>query len=60
MLFFVLMGLCMLVVLATLGTGLVVMARGGEANARYGNRLMQLRVAAQALAILFFALALLT
>ena len=53
------MGVSMLVVLASLGTGLIVMARGGDVNARYGNRLMQLRVAAQALALLFLALALL-
>lgn len=53
------MGVSMLVVLASLGTGLIVMARGGDVNARYGNRLMQLRVAAQGLALLFLALALL-
>ena len=53
------MGVSMLVVLASLGTGLIVMARGGDVNARYGNRLMQLRVAAQAMAIVFLALALL-
>ncbi len=54
------MGLSMVVVLASLGTGLVVMARGGDVNARFGNRLMQVRVAAQALALLFFALAMIT
>ena len=44
-------------VLVCLGVGLVGMARGGDFNRRYGNRLMQARVALQGLALLFFAIA---
>lgn len=50
----------MIAVLATLGAGLVGMTRGGDFNARHGNRLMRLRVALQGLAILLFVLAVLT
>ena len=50
-------GVCMLAVLGSLGAGVVGMARGGEFNARYGNKLMQARVVFQGLAIAFLALA---
>jgi len=46
--------------LAILATGLVGMARGGEFNKRYGNKLMRWRVGMQAVAIVFLALAFLT
>lgn len=49
--------LAMLAVLATLFVGLVGMARGGEFNARYGNRLMRLRVILQGLALLLVIVA---
>jgi len=57
--FFVLMVIAMVAVLGALGTGLYAMTRGGEFNAKYGNRLMQLRVALQAVALLLFGLAML-
>ena len=44
------------VVLLVLLAGLVVMARGGRFNAKHGNTLMRLRVAAQAGAVLIFLL----
>lgn len=50
----------MLAVLGTLAIGLFSMARGGEFNARYGNRLMRLRVWLQALALVLFVLAMLS
>ncbi|MFC7333012.1 twin transmembrane helix small protein [Rhodocista pekingensis] len=50
----------MLAVLGALVVGLVAMARGGEFAARHGNRLMRLRVALQALALVLFVLVLLS
>ena len=50
-----------LAALATLGilvTGMVSMIRGGDFNRKYGNRLMQWRVLAQAVAIGLVMLAL--
>ncbi len=58
--FLVLMAVAMVAVLASLFGGLIAMAHGGEFNARYGNKLMRWRVAAQAMALLFFAAAMLT
>ena len=52
--FAVLMGLGMAITLGVLFTGLIAMARGGEFNDKYANKL------AQAIALLFFALAMLT
>ena len=49
-LLFTAMGLTVLV----LFTGLLSMARGGEFNRKYGNRLMRLRVLFQAIAIAIF------
>ncbi len=57
--FFILMILAMVAVLGSLFGGLLAMARGGDFNARYGNKLMRWRVAAQGLALLFFAAAML-
>ncbi len=37
--------------LAVLLAGVVAMLRGGEFNAKYGNKLMRARVACQALAV---------
>jgi len=53
----VLLALALLVVLGILFTGLVAMARGGEFNRKYGNRLMRWRVIAQAGALVLLALA---
>lgn len=41
----------MLAVAGVLVTGVVVMARGGEANRKYGNKLMAWRVGLQGLAL---------
>lgn len=49
-----LIGASLLAVLATLFTGLVSMTKGGEFNARYGNKLMRLRVILQAVTIALF------
>jgi hypothetical protein len=51
------LGLAMLSVLAVLVIGLVSMIKGGEFNAKYGNRLMQARVTLQGLALALLALA---
>lgn len=48
---------CMLGVVVVIVTGIVSMARGGAFNEKYGNKLMQARVALQGLAVLFFVLA---
>ncbi len=53
-LLFAAMGLTVLVLFA----GLFSMARGGEFNRKYGNRLMRLRVLFQAIAIAILALVL--
>jgi hypothetical protein len=58
--FAILMILTMLAVFASLAIGVFGMARGGEFNRKYGNRLMQARVYLQAGALAFFVLALLT
>ncbi|MCP5432000.1 MAG: twin transmembrane helix small protein [Alphaproteobacteria bacterium] len=47
------------VVVAILGAGLFAMARGGTFDKKYSNRLMQLRVVAQGVALLLILLALL-
>ncbi|MDH3594764.1 MAG: twin transmembrane helix small protein [Rhodospirillales bacterium] len=47
----------MLAVVAVLFAGLFAMARGGEFNRKYGNKLMRWRVALQGSAILIFMLA---
>lgn len=52
----VLMGLTALVLIAGIG----LMARGGEANRKYGNKMMALRVVMQALTLAAFALFVLT
>ncbi len=49
-----LIGVSLIAVLATLLTGLFSMGRGGEFNARYGNKLMRLRVILQAVTIVLF------
>ncbi len=51
------LGLAMLSVLAVLIIGLVSMIKGGEFNAKYGNKLMQARVYLQGLALALLALA---
>lgn len=46
----------LILVLGVLATGVFVFARGGAANAKWSNRLMNLRVAAQAVAVLILGL----
>ena len=55
--FFILTLITLLAVVIVLTAGLILMSRGGEANKKYSNRLMQARVFLQGLAILFFVLA---
>lgn len=58
-LMFVLIVIAMLMTLAVLFTGLIAMARGGEFNAKWGNRLMRYRILCQGIALALFAIALL-
>lgn len=46
--------IAMIAVVVVLFLGLFSMARGGEFNAKYGNRLMQLRVVFQGIAVVLF------
>ena len=55
----ILLTLALLAVLGVLFAGLFSMARGGDFNRKYGNRLMRWRVALQGLAVVLFALAML-
>lgn len=52
----VLLVLAMLATLAVLVVGVVGMARGGEFNARYGNKLMRLRILMQGIAVVLFVI----
>ena len=51
--------IAMLITLGVLFTGLFAMARGGEFNRKYGNKLMRYRILAQGLALLLFAIGML-
>ena len=46
----------MLATLVVFFVGIATMSKGGEFNKKYGNRLMQARVACQAMAVLCFVL----
>ena len=46
------LGISLAAVVIVLAVGVISMFRGGEFNARWGNRLMRARVALQALAVL--------
>ncbi len=48
----------MVAVFLVLVTGIFTAFKGGEFNRKYGNKLMQMRVALQAVAIIIFALVL--
>jgi hypothetical protein len=52
--------IAMFLTLAVLGTGIVSMIKGGEFNAKYGNKLMKMRVIMQGIALACFALAVLS
>lgn len=58
--FFVAMIIAMLLTLAILIVGMVAMTKGGEFNAKYGNKLMRARVIMQGVSIALFALTVLT
>jgi hypothetical protein len=49
--FTVLLGLALVAVVAVLAAGLASFIAGGEFNRKYANKLMRLRVAAQAVAV---------
>jgi hypothetical protein len=55
--FFVLVLIAMFITLGVLATGIIAMTKGGEFNAKYGNKLMRARVIAQGVAIALFAIA---
>lgn len=55
---FVLMAIGLATTALVLGIGLVAMARGGEFNKKWSNRLMRYRILAQAFAIAMFMLGL--
>ncbi|UTW55137.1 HIG1 domain-containing protein [Kordiimonas sp. SCSIO 12610] len=55
--FFVLAAFFALATLGILLAGGVTVAKGGEFNRKYGNKLMQARIACQALAVLCLLLA---
>ena len=57
--FNVLLAVALAATLAVLLTGVYGMARGGEFNRKYGNKLMRWRVALQGCAILILVVALL-
>ncbi|MEP4378765.1 MAG: twin transmembrane helix small protein [Alphaproteobacteria bacterium] len=52
----ILLAIALAGVVLVLIVGLVAMARGGEFNRKYGNKLMRARVAMQGLAIVLFLL----
>ncbi len=51
----VLVGIALVVTVVALFAGVVSMARGGGFNARWGNKLMRLRVVAQGVAVALLA-----
>lgn len=53
----ILIPIAMVAVVIILATGIGGMLKGGEFNRRYANKLMQMRVAAQAVAVLLIMLA---
>ena len=56
----ILLAVTLAAVVIVLLTGVMGMARGGDFNARYGNKLMRLRVILQGLAIVLFILLVVT
>ncbi len=56
----ILLAITLAAVVIVLVTGVVGMARGGDFNARYGNKLMRVRVLLQGLAIVLFILLVVT
>lgn len=58
--FFILLIIAMCATLVSLVLGLTVMAKGGELNQKYGNKMMRLRVVLQGIALVLFALTIMT
>ena len=56
----VLLALSLLAVLGVLVTGLFAFVKGGDFHQKYGNKLMQLRVTAQAVAVFLVLLLVVT
>ncbi len=56
-LIFILVGIAMAITLGVLFAGIVVMAKGGQVNAKYGNKLMRARIIAQGCALALLVLA---
>mgnify|MGYP001176266517 CR=1 FL=1 len=52
----ILLTIALAAVVIVLLVGLIAMARGGEFNRKYGNKLMRARVALQGLAVILFLL----
>tara|TARA_B100000513_G_scaffold84228_1_gene34723 strand:+ start:204 stop:407 length:204 start_codon:yes stop_codon:yes gene_type:complete len=57
-LYYLLIPLSLLAVLAVLGTGIYAMFKGGEFNKKYSNKLMRLRITLQFIAIVIIMSAL--
>ncbi len=56
----ILLAVTLAAVVIVLLTGVAGMARGGDFNAKYGNKLMRLRVILQGLAVVLFLLLVVT
>lgn len=52
----ILLVISLIVVAAVMLTGVISMAKGGDFNKKYGNKLMQARVASQTIALILLAL----
>jgi hypothetical protein len=57
-LYYLLIPISLLAVLAVLGTGLYAMFKGGDFNKKYSNKLMRLRITLQFIAIVIIMSAL--
>lgn len=57
-LYYLLIPISLLAVLAVLGTGIYAMFKGGDFNKKYSNKLMRLRITLQFIAIVIFMSAL--
>ena len=55
-LYYLLIPIALLAVVAVLGTGIYAMFKGGDFNKKYSNKLMRLRVITQGIIVLILAL----
>ena len=58
--FFIMTLIAVLGVVGSLAAGMLVMAKGGETDKKWANKLMQARILFQGAAVVLFVLALLT